>query len=193
MMNLRSFFYLLLIAGVPFAGAETNTASTGAITFNVDPGKSEVHFTLGAILHTVHGTFKIESGVVHLDPNTGKASGHITVDVRSGNTGEGTRDRQMHANVLESERFPEATFTPDRVEGKVSLKGESNAMVHGVLRIHGQDHEMSVPVRVQAQGGSGIVRAKFTIPYVAWGMKDPSTFVLQVDKTVNVEVTLAGR
>jgi polyisoprenoid-binding protein YceI len=75
----------------------------------------------------------------------------------------------------------------------VAPKGESEVEVHGVLRIHGRDHEITVPVRVKMQAASMTARAKFTLPYVSWGMKDPSTFVLQVDKSVNVDVTLEGR
>jgi polyisoprenoid-binding protein YceI len=158
--------------------------------FNIDPAKSAVQFTLGALLHTVHGTFRIKSGAVRFDPNSGKASGQISVDVRSGNTGEGTRDRQMHANVLESERFPDAVFSPDRINGRLASSGASDVEVHGMLRIHGRDHEMTIPVRVQMQNASVTARAKFTVPYVSWGMRDPSTFVLQVAKSVDVDVTL---
>src|SRR6516164_7683223 len=97
-----------LFVCVCLGAAETDKASSGALTFNIDPSKSAIQFTLGAILHTVHGTFRLKSGTIHFDPTSGKASGQIMVDLRSGNTGEGTRDRQMHANVLESDRFPDA-------------------------------------------------------------------------------------
>jgi polyisoprenoid-binding protein YceI len=193
MMSARLIVYLLLcICGDLFA-AETAPTSSGVLTFNIDPANSTVQFTLGALLHTVHGTFGIKSGAVRFDPNSGKASGQISVDVRSGNTGEGTRDRQMHANVLESERFPDAVFLPDRINGRLASSGASNVEVHGMLRIHGRDHEMTIPVRVQMQNASVTARAKFTVPYVSWGMRDPSTFVLQVAKSVDVDVTLEGR
>ena len=192
--GIASFCLLVcLFACTCLGAAETEKARSGVLTFNIDPSKSAIQFTLGAILHTVHGTFRLKSGAFHFDPSSGKASGQITVDVRSGNTGVAARDHQMHANVLESDRFPDAVFSLDHVNGRVASKGESEVEVHGVLRIHGRDHEMTVPVRVQTQPGSLTARAKFTVPYVSWGMKDPSTLVLQVDKSVNVDVTLEGQ
>jgi polyisoprenoid-binding protein YceI len=192
-MSARILVYLLLCVFGGLVAAETASTSSGVLVFNIDPAESTVQFTLGALLHTVHGTFRVKSGAVRFDVNSGKASGQIAVDVRSGNTGEATRDRQMHTNVLESERFPDAVFSPDRINGRLAASGASDLEVHGMLRIHGRDHEMTIPVRAQMQPDSVSARAKFTVPYVSWGMRDPSTFVLQVAKSVDVEVLLEGR
>jgi polyisoprenoid-binding protein YceI len=146
----------------------------------------------GAVLHTVHGTFKVKSGTVRLDVATGRASGQIIVDLKSGNTGVQERDRHMHEDVLESGRFPEAVFSPDHLTGQLALEGESQIVVHGTLRIHGQDHEISVPVKVKAHETQVIATANFVVPYVKWGMKDPSTFVLRVSDIVDVAVSLVG-
>jgi hypothetical protein len=54
----------------------------------------------GGLLHTAHGTFKVKDATVRFDPASGRASGQIGVDVRSGETGESARDRQMHDSVL---------------------------------------------------------------------------------------------
>jgi polyisoprenoid-binding protein YceI len=73
--------------------------------------------------------------------------------LRSGKTGESARDRQMHDKVLESDRFPDAIFSPDHVKGRMARSGESQVEVHGSLRIHGEEHEMTIPVRGQSQCG----------------------------------------
>jgi polyisoprenoid-binding protein YceI len=99
MMSARLFAYLLICICACLIAAEPTPVSSGVLTSNIDPAKSVVQFTLGAVLHTVHGTFRIKSGTLRFDPGSGKASGQVAVDVRSGDTGEGTRDRQMHANV----------------------------------------------------------------------------------------------
>jgi polyisoprenoid-binding protein YceI len=104
---------------------------------------------------------------------SGRASAQIEVDVKSGATGESARDRQMHDNVLESNRFPEAVFSPDRVKGRLAPRGESEVEVHGSLRIHGEEHEMTIPVRVNAENDQVTAKAKFAVPYVAWGNERP--------------------
>ena len=32
----------------------------------------------------------------------------------------------------------------------------------------------------------------FAIPYVKWGLKNPSTFILRVDQSVDVEIKASG-
>src|SRR5271166_4421211 len=143
-------------------------------SLDLDPGKTEVQFTLHDVLHTVHGTFKLKKGSVSYDPDSGKASGAIIVDVISGASGSDARDSRMHKEILESQRYPEATFTPDRVNGKFD--------VHGVFRIHGADHELTLHFQVERTGDQYTATTHFIIPYVQWGMKNPSNFLLKVDR-----------
>ena len=165
-----------------------------ATTFDLDPSKTQIDFTLHDPLHTVHGSFDLKRGRLQLDPDTGKASGEMVIDVASGISGNGSRDKRMHKEILESQKYPEAVFTPDRVRGHVEPQGTSEIDVHGLFRIHGADHELTMHLQVQANGGSQyIATAHFTIPYVQWGMKNPSNFLLKVDNKVEIDVrTEAG-
>ena len=189
----RLLAFLLMCLCFRSIATENPPFSAGLVEIEFNPAKCTVQFALGALLHTVHGTFEINSGIVRFDPASGQASGQIAVDVRSAQTGESARDRQMHEIVLESSRFPDAVFSIDKVKGRLASSGESQFEVRGPLRIHGAEHEMTIPVRVTVQGHSLTATAKFRIPYVAWGMKDPSNLVLRVDKTVDVEVRLWGK
>jgi len=170
------------------------TENPGAsVEIEVDASKCTVQFTLGAVLHTVHGSFKVKGGHVRFDPGSGQASGQIVVDVRSGETGDSARDGQMHEAVLESNRFPEAVFSLDHVKGQVLSKGESQITLHGSLRLHGGDHEMTIPATVKVQSDLVTATARFAVPYVEWGMKDPSNLLLRVDKSVKVELAFTGK
>jgi polyisoprenoid-binding protein YceI len=189
-MRIRILIALSFCLGFALLGAEKIAPSVQEVA--VDASRSNVQFALSAVLHTVHGMFKVKSGTVRFDVATGRASGQIIVDLESGDTGVQERDRRMHEDVLESRRFPEAVFSPDRVTGQVSLEGEYQVVLHGILRIHGQDHEVTVPATVNVHEGQVIAIAKFMVPYVEWGMKDPSTFLLRVSDKVDVAVSLVG-
>jgi polyisoprenoid-binding protein YceI len=110
----------------------------------IDPASAQIEFTLGATLHTVHGSFKLKHGQIRFDPATGKASGSIVVDATSGDTKNTSRDKKMHAEILESANFCEITFTPTVVKGQLKELASGPTAVHvevdGVFHIHGQDH-----------------------------------------------------
>jgi polyisoprenoid-binding protein YceI len=162
--------------------------AAGSMSLDLDPAKTTVQFTLHDVLHTVHGTFKLKRGSIQFDSDSGKASGEIVVDVTSGASGSDARDRRMHKEILESARYPEAIFTPDHVDGKVAPQGESQIDVHGDFKMHGADHELTLHVQVERMGGQYIASTHFVIPYVAWGMKNPSNFLLKVDKTADLDI-----
>lgn len=155
----------------------------------LDPAATQINFTLAATLHTVHGTFKLKSGQLQWDTATGHATGSIVIDATSGNTDNTSRDKNMHTQVLESAKFPEITFTPSQITGKLNKEGTSQLAAAGVIRVHGQDHDTTLNLAVQpAANGTLQATAQFPIPYVKWGIKDPSTFLLHVGDTVNVEI-----
>lgn len=169
-----------------------SAAAAGQQTLAVDPAHASVKFTLGDVLHTVHGTFQVKRGELQLDPTTGKLSGEIVVDAKSGESGSGMRDRKMHKEVLESERYPEISFRPDRVEGPVASQGKSSVNVHGMFSIHGVDREITVPADVEMSADHWTATVHFTVPYEKWGMKNPSTLFLKVNDSVEIDLKAAG-
>jgi polyisoprenoid-binding protein YceI len=167
-------------------------APSSELALQLDPAQSQVHWTLGSTLHTVHGTFAFKSGALHLDPATGKASGEIVLDARSGASGNGSRDKKMHKEVLESERFAEVIFRPDRVEGKLFQQGTSAVQIHGIFVLHGSEHELTVPVQAELAPDHWTASARFSVPFLDWGLKNPGNFLLKVDHSVDVELALKG-
>jgi len=154
----------------------------------IDPAQTKVEFMVGSTLHTVHGTFALKRSTLRFDPATGKVEGEVAIDAASGESGNESRDKKMHQEILEGARYPEIVFRPDRVEGKLAPQGTSQVKLHGTFAIHGAEHEITVPVEVQAANGKYQATAHFEVPFVQWGMKNPSTFILRVDKIIAVTV-----
>ncbi len=159
----------------------------------LDPAQTRIEFTLGTTFHTVHGNFKLKSGTIRFDPATGAVRGVIIVDAASGESGNGVRDRRMHREILESDRFPEIIFTPRQMTGALTLNIPSRVLIAGQLRLHGQDHDITIPVDVQPEGQQLQIAARFIIPFIRWGLKNPSTFILRVSDKVTIDIHAVGR
>lgn len=184
-MNLRKL--ICLVAFLPAA------ACCQEMQVQLDPAATQVLWTLGDVLHTVHGTFKLKSGNLAFDPSTGKASGLLIVDALSGESGNSARDGRMHKQILESSRYPEIQFVPDRIQGKVNLQGDSDVQLHGAFTIHGATHELTMTVKSHIEQQKMTATITFPVPFVKWGMKNPSTLFLRVNDTVAIEIRAAGQ
>lgn len=167
-------------------------ATAQNVGLQLDPQHTSVNFTLGDVLHTVRGTFQLKRGALRLDPASGKLTGEIIVDAKSGESGNGMRDRKMHREVLESDHYPEIVFRPDRVEGAISLSGTSSVRVHGIFAIHGTEHDLTVPAEVKMAPGYWNATLHFAVPYVQWGIRNPSTLFLRVSESVDIDLTASG-
>src|SRR2546429_162791 len=197
--RLATAFYFLVTAPVTLAVLSAlpqhaaPQPSASEIVLGIDPAKSKVYWTLGSTVHTVHGSFAFKKGNLRLDTSTGKASGEIIVDAASGNSGNDSRDRKMHKEVLESARYAEVIFRPDRVEGKITPQGTFAVQVHGLLVLHGSEHELTVPVQAELAGDHWTGSATFNVPFIDWGLKNPSNFLLKQNHAGDIELQLKGK
>jgi YceI-like domain len=173
-------------------GSAAAAQSASQLVLSVDAGHSAVHWTLDSSVHTVHGTFRVKRGSVSFDSATGKASGEIVVDAASGESGNDSRDRKMHDEVLESGKYADVIFQPQRVEGTVNAGGNSTLTVYGIFSLHGADHAFSAPVLVELKDTAWKASTSFGVPFLEWGLKNPSNFLLKVKPVVNVSVELSG-
>ena len=180
----------LLLATLPLA--LPNGVFAQQQSFTVDPGTSHIAFSLGATGHDVHGTFHVQSGAVDFDRTAATISGSVAVAADSGASGNTGRDQKMHNDLLDVANFAQITFAPKSYQGTIAPSGDSQIQVSGVFTLHGMPHNITVPVQIHIDGANLIAKAHFTVPYVQWGLKDPSVFVLKVAKEVGIDVTLAG-
>jgi polyisoprenoid-binding protein YceI len=181
---------LPMLIALPQHAAPLTVAGPEAL--ELDTAQSTIHWTLGSSLHTVHGTFALKHGSLQIDPATGKASGEIVADATSGKSGNDGRDRKMHREVLESGRFTEIIFRPDSIAGKLEPQGESTLQVHGVFILHGSQHELTVPVHANFAENHWTASAKFNVPFIEWGLKNPSNWLLRVEHSVTIDLELKG-
>jgi len=167
-------------------------AQTPKVTVHFDPAATEIHWTLNGNTHTTHGTFRLKGGLVTFDPATGAAAGELLVALSTGESGNPDRDAKMQKDVLQSDKYPEAFFHPTRVTGTLKPGATQTISVEGTFNIHGADHPLKLDAEVTLNREQATVTTHFRIPYVEWGMKDPSAFLLRVGKDVEVDVSAHG-
>ena len=175
-----------------FLGAAM-AAMAAESTLVFDAQQTKIGWTLEGNVHTVHGEFRLKSGAIKFDPETGKASGALVVNALSGESGNDSRDKRMRTAILEAAKFPDIVFLPDKVVGKTPITGIGAVQVHGMFKLHGADHEMTIPVQLTAQPSQMTISSTFKIPYVNWGLKNPSTFILRVNENVEITIQAVGR
>lgn len=182
--------WMLTLAGISFALLAPAAAQHVQVT--LDRAKTHIDWTLGDVLHTVQGTFQLKSGAILFDPKTGEASGQIVVDAASGNSGNGTRDGKMKKEVLETARYPDIVFAAKHISGFVSGQESLTVQVAGNFTIHGGTHDLTLTLPIVVKNTAVEAHTKFDVPYVNWGMKDPSTLFLKVEKSVQISIAAVG-
>ena len=183
MKSIAVFAITVILAPAAFAQHQTVV---------VNPGASEVKMTLKTTHEIVNGTFHVQSGSFEFDRGTPNISGSITVDAGSGKTGNQSRDKKMDKDVLKASQYTTVSFAPKTYAGNIAPSGDSNIQVTGIFTLLGTPHEITVPVQMHLDGGSAIAKAQFVVPYVQWGLKNPSFLFWKADNDVAIDLNLVG-
>ena len=160
--------------------------------FVVNPDASEVKMTLNTTHEVVTGTFRIEKGSIEFDRSKAGMSGSVFVEAGSGKTGNDSRDRKMNKDILEVSHYANISFEPASYSGVIPSSGDSNIQVTGNFTLLGMSHTISVPMLVHIEGARATAKAHFVVPYVQWGLKNPSFLVWKADDDVAIDLNLVG-
>jgi polyisoprenoid-binding protein YceI len=163
------------------------------LEIHLEPEQTQVRFRVGSVMRDVRGSFSSKGGALAVDPDSTLAQGELLIDAGSVHTGSASRDAQIRNQVLESARYPSIFFHLEHVRGQLPLAdGSSDVVAEGMLNVHGADHPVQLKVHLERAGEAVHVTTELTVPYVAWGMKNPRGSLLHLSKTAVVDVDAKG-
>jgi polyisoprenoid-binding protein YceI len=162
-------------------------------TFAVNPDASEVKMTLKTTHEVVNGTFHIQSGSIEFDRSNPKMSGSVTVLAGSGKTGNDSRDKKMNKDILKVDQYTTVSFAPKTYTGTIAPSGDSTIQVNGVFTLLGNPHDLTIPIRIHMDGSKATAKAQFVVPYVQWGLKNPSFLIWKAENDVAMDINLVGQ
>ncbi len=180
------------LAAFALAGLLSPAALAQHQSFVVNPDASAVNMTLNTTHEVVNGTFHVQSGSIEFDRGAARMSGSVVVLAGSGKTGNDSRDKKMYREILEVEQYATISFEPKTYAGAIAASGDSSLQVTGIFTLLGAHHEITVPMLVHLDGTNATAKAHFVVPYVQWGLKNPSFLVWKADNEVAIDLNLVG-
>lgn len=162
-------------------------------TFAINPDASEVRMKLNTTHEVVNGTFHIQSGSIAFDRSSPDMSGSVVVLAASGKTGNGSRDKKMTKDILQVQQHATVSFEPKSYTGTIAPSGDSTIQITGLFTLLGTAHQITVPTLVHLNGSTATAKAHLVVPYVQWGLKNPSFLIWKADNDVTVDLSLIGQ
>ena len=162
-------------------------------TFVVNPDACEVKMTLKTTHELVNGTFHIQSGSIEFDRRAQTISGSVVVAAGSGKTGNDSRDKKMNKDILKVDQYTTVSFAPKTYTGTIAHSGDSTIQVSGVFTLIGIAHDLTIPMQIHMDGSKAMARAQFVVPYVQWGLKNPSFLIWKAENDVEMDINLVGQ
>ena len=172
-------------------------ASAEVQNFTVLRRLSSMDFSVSAQLHDVDGESSFFSGTITGDPadiTTAKIS--VKLDPTTLNTDNENRDKDLREKCLETTKFPAIEFESTSITAKQKELKEGQpvkADVKGLLKMHGLEKEMTVPVTIRLD--KDVLTAEGTMAVVLdeWKILRPKVMVVQLQNDVSIKFTIGAR
>ena len=161
--------------------------------FAVNSDASEVKMKLNTTHEVVNGTFHVQSGSINFDRTASRISGIVIVAAASGKTGNDSRDKKMNKDILKVDQFATASFAPKTYDGTIAASGDSTIQVNGVFTLLGTSHDLTIPMQIHIDGSKATAKGQFVVPYVQWGLKNPSFLIWKAENNVGIDLNLVGQ
>ena len=110
----------------------------------------------------------------------------------SGKTGNDSRDKKMNKDILKVDQYTTVSFSPKAYKGTILASGDSAIQVSGVFTLLGTPHDLTIPMQIHIDGSKAIAKAQFVVPYVQWGLKNPSFLIWKAEDDVAIDLSLVG-
>jgi len=187
------------VSSVTATGATTSSSDGG--TWTLDAGASFVGYRIDEVLSSVGSTTAVGrtsavEGALEFD-GAAITSVSVTADLRQLSSDDSRRDGQLQRQALETDRFPEATFTlvePIAIEGDAAAGESIAATAIGDLTLHGVTNRVELALEGQLVDGAVIVVGSTVIALADYDIATPrAMLVLSVADEAIMELQLVFR
>jgi polyisoprenoid-binding protein YceI len=123
--------------------------------YRLDPARTTIRADVPAMfgLITVHGTFRLAAGEVHIAPDPGQSSVRLTIDAASFSSGLAVRDADvLSAALLDTSAYPEIGFS-----GRGPRPDGAGWLLPGEVTARGVTKPVEIRITLAA-AGDGIAR-----------------------------------
>ena len=91
------------------------------------------------------------------------------------------------------DQYTTVSFAPKTYTGTIAPSGDSTIQVSGVFTLIGIAHDLTIPMQIHMDGSKAMARAQFVVPYVQWGLKNPSFLIWKAENDVAIDLNLVGQ
>ena len=125
-------------------------AGAAVETYKIDPGHSQVGFSIRHFFSMVPGKFNTYEGTIAMDPkDLSKSMVEVSIDTASIDTGNKDRDSHLQSpDFFDAQKFPKMTFKST----SVVPQGTNKATMKGDLTMHGVTKPVTLEVEVLGTG-----------------------------------------
>jgi len=117
----------------------------------------------------------------------------FSVDMSSVKSDDSRRDRQFNGRVMETSRFPKATFKltePVHVESVPTGRETITATATGDLTLKGSTRSVSIDITAQRDGARIVALLTYPVVFADWNIDNPSLGPVQTKNRGLLEVRL---